>query len=551
MFSLFAKIIRRIALYPRMVMGFFLLLTLLCIYPINRLQWQIQLQDTLKKNTEQTESEIIEKAFGGLGSLTIVVQSRDSLANFQLAETFSESLSKDSLVNFIEYAPDVEFYKRNKLLYASEDDLAQVIDYLDSLEKKTILESNPLFVDLNEKDSSRKQPVHNLKLIKEIEERHIRNLQQSFSNADGTIRVIDIYPTHSLSDLNANRSLWTNTKKIIEPIAKEKNIQVYYTGKVFESIQAGKMLLPEAKAAGCFAAVAILALLIFRFYKQPQLIFISGLPMAIPTIFTMALAFIFFGRINLFTLFLGLLLPGHACQITTHVISRYLLERENKLGPVLSVESAILGVCPTVAASSFIMAGLFISLILVPLPALQEFGILGALGCILNLSICPLIATSLLQFLQKKKMFAVLGTKKNDNPNLWMFPNKVNWTIIIVLSTLSLCGFLYSGFNLSFLYDFKQTEMQLEQKKVKELIQETGFSTYDPIILMLPDSTYSHELSKDFERLRKRGKINDLGKLYTQHQFVPQTSKHKKDQIEKLQNDLFEKRTSLDSNESF
>ena len=75
MFSAFAKLIQKIAHYPKTMIGLFLAVTLLCIYPIENLRWEIQLQDTLKGHEVQADYQEIEKAFGGLGSLTVVLQS--------------------------------------------------------------------------------------------------------------------------------------------------------------------------------------------------------------------------------------------------------------------------------------------------------------------------------------------------------------------------------------------------------------------------------------------------------------------------------------------
>lgn len=513
MFSLVAKIIKQIALYPRLILGVFTILAILSIYPIEHLRWEIQLQDTLKGIGTQQDYEAIEKNFGGLGSLTIVLQSEDSLANHMLAEKFAKTFENDSLVHFIEWTADFDFFKKNRLLYASENDLAEVLNHIDSVKQKEILKNNPLFVSLDSVPDS-VDLSEDISVIQNIEEKYFRNLQQSFSNSNGTIRVIDIYPTHSISDLKANRALYHKAKNFLEGEENTKHIRVLYTGKVYDSIQTGRMLLPEAKQAGRFAALIILLLLVFHFYKQPQLIIISAIPIALPVLFTMAIAFFLYGRISLFTLSLWLLLPGHACQIITHVFTRYFHEREKNLGPALSTESAILGIIPSVTASSLIMAGLFISLVLVPLPGLQEFGILGAIGTLLNLAVCPLISTALLQFLQRKKPFMVHVPVYVKRRTIKMLPNKVNWAIIIILSAVSLFGIIYSGVNLKFLYDFKQTEIQHDQQEVMNLIKETGFAPYDPVIVMLPDSSYNDDMMQNFQHLQSRGSVPDLSLIH-------------------------------------
>jgi predicted RND superfamily exporter protein len=534
MFSAFAKLIRKIAHYPKAMIGLFLAVTLLCIYPIENLRWEIQLQDTLKGHQVEADYQAIENAFGGLGSLTIVIQSKDSAANFKFAQNLAKHLENDPQVHYAEYTTDLDFFKKNRLLYASENDLDQVIEKLDSLKTAEINKHNPLLVDLTESSPApAAAPARDtIEIISQIESKYFKNLQQDFSNQQGSIRVVDVYPTTSVSDLQANRELLRKVEKFVDE--NGNGINVYYTGKVYDSIKAGKALLPEAKFAGGMAALIILVLLIINFYRQPQLIFISAAPLAIPTVFTLACAYLLFGRINLFTLSLGLLLPGHACQVLTHVYTRYFHEREKKLSPALCIESALLGIVPVVAASSLVMASLFSAFILVPLPGLREFGILGAIGSLLNLLVCPLLTASLLLLLQRKKPFQTQFESSAPTYRKRLFSFKTNWIIIATISIVSAVAWLYSGKNLTFLYDFKKTEMQLEEREARALIAETGFSTYDPIIVMLPDSSYNDDLVENFEHLQQKGRLNDLGKIYTQYQFLPKASVAKKHKIETL-----------------
>ena len=54
------------------MIGLFLAITLVCIYPIENLRWEIQLQDTLKGHEVEEDYQTIENAFGGLGSLLVI-----------------------------------------------------------------------------------------------------------------------------------------------------------------------------------------------------------------------------------------------------------------------------------------------------------------------------------------------------------------------------------------------------------------------------------------------------------------------------------------------
>ena len=147
----------------------------LCIYPIENLRWEIQLQDALVGNKVQAEHQEIEKAFGGLGSLTIVLQSPDSSANYSLAKKMSQTLSLDPLVHYVEYDADLDFFKKNRLLYASEEDLAQVIEDLDKIKDREIRKRNPILVDLQSTPAS--ADPDSTSIIKHIEEKYFKSLK--------------------------------------------------------------------------------------------------------------------------------------------------------------------------------------------------------------------------------------------------------------------------------------------------------------------------------------------------------------------------------------
>ncbi len=537
MFSLFAKIIKRAANYSKASLLVIFALLLLSIIPIKNLHWELQLQDTLKGKDAVTEFQEIEAAFGGLGSLIAVIQSEDSLYNYNIAKKLTNELRNNAAVHFTDFDTDIEFYKKNKFLYASENDIDTLVSRIEILRQQFIKKNNPLFVDLNSENSEAAPSTDEGSregLLNDLEKKYFDKLAISHSNKSGTIRIVEIYPTHSLSDLQANRNLVSQVKDFFEQERTKKEFKFYFTGKVFASVQTGKKLLPEAKIAGGITALFILILLIIHFYKQPQLIPIAVLPLTTPIVFTLALASLIYGRINLFTLMLAILLPGQACQTLNHVLNRYYEERESKLSPHLCIESAILGIGPSTAAASFIFASLFASLTLIPLPGLQELGVMGAIGCILNWALCILLAAALLKYSQKKSPFAVIHRPRLNNCKMTMLPNRLNWAIFTTIIVASLFGYYFGGKELNFSYDFNTTELKNSDPTVDSLIAQTGFSNFSPIILLLPNAQEGEFLLKDYSTLKAKGEISYIDKIFTLAQFSPNLQEEKMEKLRRL-----------------
>jgi predicted RND superfamily exporter protein len=536
MFTLVSKIVRRLTRLPIAVLALSAILALMSAYPISNLRWDIQLQDTLSFfNQENSDYKKIEKDFGGLGSLTVVLQAKDSLLNYNTAKALAEHLQNDSLVHFVDFETDVDFYTRNSLLYIEESDLDTIISRVAILKRAALSKSNPFLVDLVEKDSSEAPAAKAQADLESLQDKYFGLMSERFSNREGTIRVVDIYPTNSHTDLKASRALLSRTSEYLSEIINGKEVSVFYTGKVHDTIRQGNTMLPEAKLAGKLTALLILLLYIIHFYRQPQLIVISSIATALPILYTLALAALIYGRINLFTLLLALVLPGQACQVVSHVLKRYFLERARNLPPQLCIESAVLGIGPSTCAYTCIMAGLFACMILVPLPGLQELAVLGSLGTLLNWVVTILVTTALLRVFQKKRPFAVNDFRINRDYTIQLLPRTLNIVLIVIVSVASLACLIYGGKNLKFFYDFKKTEIQKPASTADSLIAQTGFPEYDPIIIEFADEEVGKELYRNFINLKKKKAIPTIASMYTLAQFGPNMSDSRKAKLDSLQ----------------
>ena len=551
MFSFLAKLIRHISRFPKAVIAVTFVLLCLCPYFISNLRWELQLQDILEKDdTVSQDIESIEKSFGGLGSLTVVLRSNDSLANYTLAKNVANQLmTYKDIIHFVEFETDINFYEKYKFFYINNDDLDTIINRVELLRNSHVLKHNPLYVDLTDKsskqdstaqdsitaqDSSEVSAFANFDL-EDIESKYFDRLKRSHSNSDGTIRVIDIYPTHSIADLYASRELVATVRKCIENTVGSDGIEVYYTGKAYDVIQTGRAILPEAKNAGKIMAILILILLVINFRKQPQLILISAIPIGIPLLFVLSIAQVLYGRINLFSLVLVLFLPGLASQIITHILTRYFKERAHNLSPDLCIESAILGIGPSTAASALMMALLFAGLTFIPLAGIKELGVLGVIGCLLNWAVCSTLVASLLRILQKKKPFKIPKFNFKYNYRFTLMSFKTNSIVLTAVVVVSLVALFFGGTSLRVFYDFSRTELQHKKSVADSLIAQTEFPQYDPIIVQLPSAKAGDSLVNNFQRLKKKGLAKNIDKILTLSQISPALQPEKKAKLEKLE----------------
>lgn len=538
MFSLFSRILKKTHRYPTIILGLSLLISFLMIVPVSKLKWELQLIDTLPE-TSQTKktAKALEEDFGGLGTLTIVLQSSDSLLNDRFVHRLASEFKKNPLVSHVQFESDTRFYKENQFLYIRYQDLEDIHSRIKKLKEELILKTNPFWVDLIDTDSSLNSSIEEISFA-DIEKKYLDKLKNTYQNNDGTIRVLDIFPTNNITSLYSSREIYNSIKKIVEKENKD-SIQVHYTGKVYHVIKTGQTLLPESKKMGLLTGFFIAILLLISFYKQPQLIIPAGIPIAISIFWTFGFAFILYGRINLFTLLLALIIPGHACQQIIHLLKRYTEERRQGLSPALSLESSILGIGPATAASSFITAATLLSLILMPLAGIQELGVLGAFGVLLNWILANTLLPSLLILLQRKKPFELLEPKEvfliNKNITL-LHPHPRFLILFIFIITFIIAA--YRGIIPKFEYDFSKTENLSQEIYVDSLLNETDYTNYDPAIVLFDDPSQSQVFYDSYLAKQKNKQTKTIHSVVTFANLLPSQQEKKINKLLEIRSDL-------------
>ena len=174
------------------------------------------------------EGDIVFDPFGGSGTTYVVSE-----------------IKKNPLVSHVQFENDTHFYKENQFLYIRYQDLQDIHTRIKKLKEEKILQENPLWVNLMEADSLKEPTIEEVS-FSDIEQKYLAKLKNSFQNDDGTIRVLDIYPTNNISSLSSSRKVYHSIKKIVDQENKD-SIEVQYTGQVYHVIKTGKTLLPESQ----------------------------------------------------------------------------------------------------------------------------------------------------------------------------------------------------------------------------------------------------------------------------------------------------------------
>ncbi|MCK9182938.1 MAG: MMPL family transporter [Fibrobacteraceae bacterium] len=541
MFTLLQRILKNALKHPWIVLGITLVVSLLAIAPVSKLRWELRILDTLPAESPVKETNnLVETKFGGFGTLTTIISSKDSALNDRLVKGLVKKLNGQRFISSVEYESELEFYKKNKLLYIRTSDLRKIQERILELQARYKLEANPLYVNLSEENKgsgSIAKAFEDSLSFEDLEAKYVSKLKDIYSNDSGTIRIINIYPTKKISDLDAARKLTHIVTGAFESLPESDLAELHYAGKVFETLSTGKTILPEAKKIGYVAAGILILLLFLKFARQPTLILVAAIPIAIALFWTMGAAGILYGRINLYTIILALILPGLSCQATTHIMARFADEQRKGLGSELSLESALLLVGPSIAVSAFVTAAAFIGLEFVPLAGIQELGVLGAIGALLNWFLCSLVLPSLIIIVQKYRVFRFRGKRIIRFSDFTARPfygyKKLLIPIALISFILPIKG-IYPEFD----YDFSHMEYNPKTNVADSLLALTRFPHYDPAVAILPNAKAANIFYETMNQEIEDNPNTSIGSVTTYENLLPSNQEKKLALLKEIREEL-------------
>lgn len=514
MFSFFSRLLQSLSRKPKAILIAVVIISIACIYPVFNLRWELQLSDMLQEDSRYPKTEDLK--VGKLLPLSLVLESSDTLLLGQFAASLEKELQKQPFVRFCSYYVDMDFYKKNQLLFLSTKDLNFLYQGLLAVKDDIVSQQNPFIVQLEEK-----------KFINtdSLEQKYRSKFRNVFKNASGTVRIFDVFPNINTDILDSARFFVSSIKKTVAQL-KPENVQVSYTGHAEKVIQTGRALLPEAQKAGVVTAIFIAILLLIAFFRQPQLILPAGIPISLSIYWTLAVSYLLYGHICLFSLLLAIILPGLAAQHVTHIYTRYAEERRKGLNSALSLESAILGISPVSAVSAMTTAALFLSLSLVPFKGLQELGILGAICALFNWVLCSTITPALLRLSQKKKEFLLFGKISPEElqvkKNIPYKKIRIPIFILIAFTLLLISNGIFPKFH----YNFAETEF-ISMTRADSLVMQIRHYFNDPVIVQFPDKNSNEKFLERFQEGKAKGKYQSIDNIFIIGNLLPTDQRYK------------------------
>ncbi len=498
MFSLITRFLLFLQNAPKLIIFLALVLSALSIYPLLNLRWELSLADLLpKEHPAIIAQDSTLKKFGGWQTLIILSKSPDSAANAKFITALAKTLEQSPLVNLAEYRTEANFYNEHKLLYINLSDLETINNRIKKLAAKQKEKLNPFIVELVKDTSNLNDSAFSLE---DIEQKYMPKLKSFRGNADGTIRVLEIYPTKDNFSLPEMRSLHRLARAKADSLREQKNIEVLYGGAVYDFVANSRTMLSEIRTLAWISAFILLIIFVIFCFKIPAISLITALCLAMATLWTFAATSLLFGRINIFTIILGLIVPALGGRNAVHLLSRYTEEMQKGLSVKLALESTLLGIGQPFAVSAFISSSMFFCLFSISLQGIMELGIAGGLGILFDWVVISTVFPAILTVLQTKRkfhLFAKITFKLSDfSPKPFNFNKKYAFAILIITIAFATQGVLPK-----MEYRFSKTEFPKPSQDVHQILEDIGEYNNEPIIVFFPSTRHAVSAVDNYQHI--------------------------------------------------
>jgi predicted RND superfamily exporter protein len=345
-----------------------------------RLKLKTSLEELLPSNDPGVVTlERTQKRMGDLSLLLVGIRSPDHEANLRYAEALTKKLRAlpPGVVNLATYEiKDLEqFFRDNKWLYVSEDDLESIRDRIrNEIQKR----KNPLFVSL-EDDESPDQMAKRLEHKNGIEERFPGG---TFTSPDGKYVWIAALPPGGLFVEHAGEALYNAALKLIAedpPSRYHPEMKAEVSGAIATTI-ANRQAIEQDLEVVTTSCVLIVVLSIGFYFRRIRSIPLTGIPAFVGAAMAFAVADLSFGYLSSSTAFLGSIIIGNGINYAIVFMSRYEEERAAGKDALEALRCALGGTWRGTLVASIAASAAYASLTVTSFRGFSQFGVMGAVG---------------------------------------------------------------------------------------------------------------------------------------------------------------------------
>ncbi|HKP96077.1 MAG TPA: MMPL family transporter [Fibrobacteria bacterium] len=513
MFTYLCKLFHHLHSRPRIVLALAVILTLAALFPLKRLETRMSFTDLLPEDfsSVRTWRQIGEK-FGGLGHLAIVVHSEDSAANAAAIDFIADHLRNHPDVNFLEYRTEAEFYKAHKLLYISLKDLQEVDKRVETgfwLSKK---KRNPLILDLLDEDE--KESSFEATSLDDLQRKYFARLQGYLGTPDGKTLVLRVYPDFDVGDIARCRAFYHDVKTVTtqfkESVAGRPDParpELLFTGDMMRNMQNEGRLYSEIIDSAKRSLYLTALLLLLYFIRIPVGAILSVIPLAMATVWTLAITSKLVGYLSLVTGPLSLLLVGIGLESAVQLLARWREERRKNFSAAVAFETIILETGPAITTGVLVSAAAFLTLMITDFRGFAQFGLMAGIGMLCTLVAVLVVFPCILIIVESYGVLPAMGSRMYNFNLFRSRPYKLWRWHLAALAAFTLFA-VHQGIQLKFQFNFDKLTFPNSNLQADSLVQAAGEAIVPPAVVITKDYREAQAVADAVRRMMREDTLS-------------------------------------------
>ena len=380
--------------------------------------------------------EALRETVGSEATVDVAIVSPSFEANKAFAEqlipralALAPSPQAEPYLNRVDFEKDTAFLEQNALYFATYAELDSLESYLREKIRDAKLDANPFFFDLDdEEDESDDETAYDPE--RDLEEVYDHIIGKRYPvNEDSTIMALRFYPSGSQTDIGFIETLYDDLDALIvelTPTAYHPEMKVVPAGRLLRQLVEVRAISDDVLGSFAAGVTAVLLLVVgYFFYKGytaraghrfsrrvliaqlvriPVLAGLIGIPLLMSLSWTLGVAWFAFGKLNMMTSTLGLVLFGLGIDYGIHFYARYTEERSLGRTAADAAESTFTSTGKAIALGAFTTAAALYVLTGADFRGFSEFGFIAGTGILFAVGAMTIVMPALLILFERYRL---------------------------------------------------------------------------------------------------------------------------------------------------
>ncbi len=380
------KIVNLTLRFPKSVLLLAAIATALSIFFIQKIQIRTSFSDLLPDtHPAVVQARELERVVGGASFIVVAVETKNPEAAGRLLDDLRREIEKEGLdgIRYIDDRPPADFIRRSGLLYLSLTDLDKLSDKIRGRIDRAKLKKAKLYIDFGDGDKGLSDDLDDTKGKYGV----FLEANPRYQNREGTLFISLIKPEWRTTDMARTETCVSRLEAMIQrlnPASYDPSLSVRLTGPFVKTLRQKRTTVRDAAVVSALSFLAAITYLLLHFRRKRAFLLI-GIPMTVSTLWTLALAYFFYGSLNIFSSVACAVLLGLAADYGIHIYSEYHRHRRLKEAPPEALRASISHLGRAFVTASSTTAAAFFAVALSQFKAFREFGVLAGAGILVCL----------------------------------------------------------------------------------------------------------------------------------------------------------------------